>query len=204
MGKLTRAISAYAIATATVIPVAWVADWWLYAVGILQHQIDPALVVAPTWLLVVGAPSMAAAADNILRVLGKKPTPWVRGTNARSIPINALGDVTAFLIPGLVTRKPARLDVADGLLFGLGDTVVDEREVHDFLYRAWRRQRRGEPPLSRTWWVDKGRRIERGEYEVIVRTLDALKLIKGRKPGASGRLRWPPARTLVELKHRFG
>ena len=205
MKKFSRAFSAYVIATLAVIPVAWVAADWLHAVGLIR-DIEPGLVIAPLWLLVVGAPSMAAAANHVARVLGKRSIPWVRGTSARSIPIGAgpIGDAVGHILPWVVPSKSAAIDVADEVLFGMDDVIITEREMRDFLNRAWSRQCRGRSPLSRTWWVENGRRLDRAEYETIVAVLVSHDLIKRRAPGASGRLRYPPTKIMTELHHLYG
>lgn len=200
MGKLKRAVTAYVLASGAVaLPAAFV-TWWPR--WVLDWQTAPFhFIYPPIWMFVVGLPSMWAAGDEVARVLGKKPKLEVATTNQRRVPIftEAVG-ILPWAIPAPQTPT---VDIADEFCFSFDGTTVYSNELQHFLYKAWRRQRRGNPPLSRNWWV-KGGRIERCEYETIAMLLVTHNLLKNRRQGASGKLRFPPIKTMSELRHRYG
>jgi hypothetical protein len=196
MNRIKRAIATYLIATgACIIPSVIIME---IANELLVIDIPVWHAIGALWLLVVGLPSMAASASEVARVLGRKDRPWVTGSNMRHIPV--FGDVAAFLN----RRSGVTIDVADRLTFGLGQVVVSEGTMRHFLVRAWSRQQAGHNGLSRLWWVEEGRHIDRTEYEAIVQVLLAHGYIERRQQGHSGRLTTGPMRIFTELKHAYG
>jgi len=199
MNKIRRAIALYLIASgACVIPgvviVALASELFLIDIPIWH-------AVGLLWLLVVGLPSMTASAGEIARVLGKRESAWIGATQTRHIPV--FGDIAR------IGKNPriikSTIPVAEGLVFGRGDLTIPEERVRHFLVRSWVRQSGGNPyPLSRTWWVDEGRRIDREEYNIILEALLLHGFIRGRRRGASGKLVAPPQRIFIELKHTYG
>jgi len=198
MSKIGRAIALYLIASgACVVPgmviVALANELFLIDIPIWH-------AVGLLWLLVVGLPSMAASANEVARVLGKRESAWIGATQIRRIPV--FGDVAR------IGKNPrtikSTIPVAEGLIFGRGELTIPEERVRHFLVRSWVRQSGGSPyPLSRTWWVGE-RRMEREEYDVILEALLMHGFVRNRRRGASGKLVAPPQRIFIELKHTYG
>jgi hypothetical protein len=195
MNRIKKAIATYLIATgACVLP-----GMILFEIANEYFAIDIPLwhAIGLLWLLVVGLPSMAASANEVAKVLGKKEQPWVAGNQIRRIPV--FGDIVR------LNRRPSfTVDVADRLTFGLGKIIITESVMRHFLVRSWARQQIGHNGLSRLWWVEEGGRIERDEYEAIIRVLIAHGYIEKRQQGHSGKLTTEPVKIFSELKHMYG
>jgi len=174
MNKFKRAVLLYLMASGTVAGVAAVVTFWpRWAFGwptAPYHVIYP-----PIWLLVVGLPSMWASADEIARLLGKKKPMRIVSTNQRSIPI--MGDVLG-IVPqfGQAQRShhPA-IDIADDFYFECDGTTIYQSEMKDFLNKAWRRQRYGQPTFSRKYFV---RYFDKIDYLTMIELLEVHRLLK--------------------------
>lgn len=83
--------------------------------------------------------------------------------------------------------------------------IVTWEQITFFVRRAWQRQRNGKHGLSRPYWTKRIRPVwEREDYQAIIDVLVGLELIKGRKSGASGKLRGPAQWILNELIDKLG
>lgn len=204
MGKLARVAGAYLVAGASTIGPALVgsalARAW-FDVSISYWQAAGSL-----WLLAVGGPSVAWATNYLSRQLGVKTPVEVVVGGVRSVPIfggSLLGDVVRLAVP---RRQGAELQIPDGargLVFRGDGLKIEEPELRWWLLGCWRRQRRGESPLARTYWVDGGR-VERPVYELCCDLLVSHDLIRGeRRQGSKNRLRYPPELTISELRFAY-
>jgi len=211
---MKRTITAYVIATvASVLPaliLVTLLNEWGYSFSLWQS-------VRIVWIAAVGVPSMFYACAKLARNLGHKSPPVLHITGTRKVAVggqSGVGHVLADVVPTLFAPALEPLQdyhVAEEFSItqrdGLCHVRVDEQDLDDFLRRTWRRQVHGESyPLSRNWWVDQGRRIGRAEYDLVVLMLRTANLLAGRHggQGSSGRLRWPPDKTMRELRYRLG
>lgn len=219
--NLKRTITAYVLASALCILPALVIVQLLRAWHI---NIPTWQAIATLWLLVIGLPSMRYASTKLSATLGHRPPPTLTISDSRQVhtsPLHSLADAipTIFSQPSPIVPHSVRgappptpgFHVADTFTVtqrhGTATTIIDMHLLHDFLRRSWRRQLLGETaPLSRTWWVDRGRRITRDQYDLLISLLSQSHLLTGRtgQRGSSGRLRVNPDRTIRELQYRLG
>jgi hypothetical protein len=108
----------------------------------------------------------------------------------------------AYSVPTIIHAGASRPDQVEvkQLEIRCGHYVITNEALTHFLRTAWARQKRGEDGLSRTWWVEKGRQLERGEYEAIMEVLTREGLVTGRVQGRSGKLLMPAASALHHLE----
>jgi hypothetical protein len=175
---------------------------------LFQVPVDYWLVIIGLWLVVVGLPSLYAMVDFLLKKMGYRERPWPRLTNDRLIPVGQSYAFDTVLSPfrfvgnsGQVT--PERAVELPEIEIQTGDYLITQEVLLRVLRTAWQRQNRGRSPFSRTWWVEESRSLERGEYESIMETLAKAGLIVGRTQGRSGKLRYPPLKSLDELIERI-
>jgi hypothetical protein len=82
------------------------------------------------------------------------------------------------------------------------DVTLTEREISDFLIRAWRKQENQENGLSyRFWFRRHDKKISPEQYRAIIKLLDKNGLILNRKKRYSGRLAMPPTECLLAIKN---
>lgn len=208
MTKLSKVAIAYLIASSASLVTGWVgalvwAEW-------TRTPLTTWSVAASVWLFVVGVPSMFAAAKYLLKSLGVRewPTAWLAQRNTRLVPIG-LGSELSYSIPTVVhmssrhaSAAPTGIEIPE-LEIRAGHYIISHTILLSFLRSAWARQRQGQDGLSRSWWVENGKQLERGEYEAIIQVLLRQGLIRGRSPGRSGKLLMPPASTLHYLEERL-
>ena len=202
MKKLGSVLVAYIIASVMVVILAWVGK------GIFEDvtgwRMDTSRFIALVWLVIVGLPSGMAAAGYLLKQLGGRAWPgaWLGQAGSRMIPV---GTQMAYNIPTVLNAANGRPDQVQikQLEIRSGPYVISHDVLTHFLRTAWSRQNRGEEGLSRPWWVERGKQLERGEYEAIIEVLTRAELIKGRTPGRSGKLVMPPASALHHLEDQL-
>lgn len=209
MNKFKRLVLAYIFASFASITVGLVVAF-LYAHWTRTDVVDW-VFVAVVWLVVVGLPSLFAAVDDLTRQLGVRPSPGLRVASNRQIPINYDKGISTFAY--MLGRRPTArqdrktskakqvLDMPE-LQIEYDGYLISEQELTDFLKTAWSRQRNRKPALSRRWWIDN-KRLEFGLYIGIIETLTAYDLISGRRQGRSGRLLYPPMKTLSTLREQL-
>jgi len=201
MNKIGKVATAYIIASFVAIPTGWVIS--LILSWALDNDIVPWLVIALIWLLVVGVPSLAAASTYLLKLLGVTHSPWpkLQKTNPRLIPVGAGSNfaysVSAELLTPTTTQQ--QLELSE-LQIIIGNYSISERVLKAFLNVAWQRQLNNKPGLSRNWWVEQGGKLDRGEYDAIIRVLQRHNLIFGRASGRSGKLQKNPDNILATLE----
>jgi hypothetical protein len=207
MTKFKRLVFSYLFASFTSITVGFVAAS-LYAHFTKTDVVDW-VFVAVIWLIIVGVPSLFAAVDDLTRQLGVKPAPVLREIANRTIPINYDKGVStfAYVLSGPARQDPNKkptpttIDLPE-LTICYNDEIVTEHQLTDFLKSAWARQRNRKPALSRRWWIDN-KRLEFTVYTAIIETLVTYDLITGRRQGRSGRLLYPPLKTLAVLREQL-
>jgi hypothetical protein len=207
MGKLAKVATAYFIASFTAIVTGWVvalvwAEW-------TQTKVTTWFAIALVWLAVVGIPSLFAAANYLLKSFGARswPTAWLTQKDTRLVSVGggfnlaySTPTINSFHGSSVIHNKAVELKELE---IQAGHYVIDQSTLMSFLRTAWTRQRQGKDGLSRTWWVEKGKQLERGEYEAILQVLVREGLIRGRAQGRSGKLLMPPASTLHHLEERI-
>ena len=205
MTRLGKVLSAYVIASLATLLAGWMVTFVL-ASG-LKLPVDPWLAIALLWLLTVGLPSMLAAANHLLKTLGVKGSLWptLHQVNSRLVPVGAGGNFSHNLpvIPALRPERPGGAIELKQFEIRAGHYVISQPVLEQFLQTAWRRQRQYKDGLSRTWWVEQGRQLERGEYEAIITVLLREGLVAGRGQGRSGKLIMPPAAAMIHLEDRL-
>lgn len=173
-----------------------------------RTQVTTWVFLAIIWLVIVGVPSLFAAVNDLTRQLGVKSSPILRTASNRLIPINYDKGIStfAYVLGGRPTARQGRntspvthnLNLPE-IEIQYDDYILREPELNQILRTAWSRQRNGEAPLSRTWWLSDGQ-LDRGEYNAIIGVLMTYGLITGRKQGRSGKLYYPPSKTLSILR----
>jgi hypothetical protein len=208
--KTVRVILAYILASVGSVILGWVTGlFWEEWSG---TGVNFKLWICLVWILVVGISSALAMVEYLMKQLGanQRPSTIVRVANDRLIPIGPTSSVSNFnyildKLPNF--NQPASVPAPTVNLheieLQIGDFVLSEEFITNFLRTAWSRQRNRKPPLSRPWWVEGGH-LERGEYEAVMQALDDCALITGRTKGRSGKLRYPPARALSLLRDELG
>lgn len=203
MNKLGKVATAYFIASFASIMTGWVVA--LVLAELTQTEIVTWLVIAMVWLVVVGGPSLFAASYYLLKLLGVRswPIAWLSQKDARLVPVGGVSEMThtAPTIFGQPKHNGSAVEIKQ-LEIRAGQYVISHSVLMNFLRRAWARQRQGKDGLSRTWWVEKGKQLERGEYEAILQVLKREGLVRGRGQGRSGKLLMPPVSTLYHLEER--
>ncbi len=182
---------------------------------------QPWLAVIGVWLLFVGAPSLVGASVALLDLLGIK-VKWsrllqrrhgkaqsrLRPGNPRSIPVNGRLITLGYNAPAIPALSPPLQNneaiTVREVEIEAGECVISHERIAAFLRTSWARQRRGKWGVSRSWWVEQTGQFEREEYEVLVNTLVAHGIIRGRKTGYSGKLALSPALALHQLEQCLG
>lgn len=197
---LLKYLTAYIGASVTVLPVAIagaeVGRWFDYHL-VWYH------VYLPLWAAAVGIPSVGWSSQHLARTLGNRPTPVLRVAGQRDIPIaGAISDAARSMFGG-APKRPAGLAVADEVVVTCGGYVFTEGDLFPVLKRAWVRQRSGQHPLSRGYWLGRIPFLgDRDKYDAFASSLEACGILVGRKNGASGKLVTPPLTALHELRHK--
>jgi hypothetical protein len=209
--KTVRVILAYLLASVGSVILGWVTGlfWEEWSGTHLNFKLWICLV----WILVVGISSAIAMVEHLMKQLGanQRPSTVLRVANDRLIPISGPASSPAnfaFILNKLPNFNQTDLAPAPSVSvrqieLQVGDFLLSEEFITNFLRTAWSRQRSRKPPLSRPWWVEGGH-LERGEYEAVMQALDDCGLITGRTKGRSGKLRYPPARALSLLRDELG
>jgi hypothetical protein len=193
-------VMAYSAATLTCIPLAIagaeVGRWFDYHMT-WYH------VAVPLWAAAVGLPSVGWSSQHLSRTLGNRPTPVLKVTGQRDIPVaGGLADAALHLFGAGPQRQPA-LAVADEVVISCGGYVFTESDLKPVLKRAWVRQRSGESPLSRRYWLGRQPFMgDRSKYDAFASSLEACGILVGRGDRSSGRLIIPPLTALHELRHK--
>lgn len=197
--RAVQVVITYMLATLACIPTSYVYCWLLADISIRLNWQKAAAVL---WAIVVGTPSMLWVSRELGRLLGNKAQPQVSIVGGHSIPVS--GATLADSVKLALAHKPRQsMAVVDQLAFRCGPVVLSESEMDTFLRGAWRRQMHGAAPLSRRYWLARGR-LDKQQYEAVVSVLVACNLIRGtRRQGSKNSLRWPPAQTMSELRHRY-
>ncbi|MDH3676129.1 MAG: hypothetical protein OES12_11590 [Anaerolineae bacterium] len=195
LGKVTAAYlmaSFTAISTAVILGLVWQ--------ELNQTQQNLWLWIAVLWLMIVGVPSLIAASNYLLKLLGVKSTPFLGVARHRLIPVGLNADfalsVASVLTP--TAQAATTVDIQE-LEIREGDLVISHEVLYGFLRQAWRLQRQHRDGLSRNWWVDHGKKLERREYDALITVLQRHGLIAGRTRGRSGKLVMPPLSTIEVL-----
>ena len=204
MNKLIKVAIAYIMASFASLTTGWVialvwSEW-------THTRVTSWLFMAVIWLVIVGVPSLFAASNYLLKLLGVKDQPWIGLNQSRLVPVGA-GSSFAYTLPQSPTlagsnHLPRSVEMGD-LEIRVGEYVISEPVLVNFLRKAWTRQKSNKDGLSRRWWVDTGKQLERGEYEAIVTVLTQAGIVQGRRPGRSGKLMMPPIMAITHLGQRF-
>jgi len=79
-----------------------------------------------------------------------------------------------------------------------------EGQVAVFVKGAWRRQREGERPFSRGYWLERAPFYgSRGRYDALVALLGEIGAVQDRKGRSSGRLMFPPKTVVRQIKRWY-
>lgn len=158
-----------------------------------------------TWCLSVGIPSVGWASSNLSRTLGVRPGVVLQVGGWRHVPIaGALGDLARSVVP-VPAARPASLAVGESVSFRVGPYLFTESDLLSFLRPCWVRQRRGDHPFSRRYWLDRGPFYgDRAKYDAMSSALLASGLAAGRGDRSSGRLLAPPLACVSYLRHMAG
>lgn len=189
------------------------------------YDVDYGLVVASSWLLTVGVPSLIVSMETLRRTLGeRKPVTVTVGGDRRgrrAIPVTANGKPSHVFLSSIPWLRLPEGEVGAGSSSqaGGGDPLpqtftvevegnnysVTIDEVETFVRGAWRRQLRGAAAFSRPYWTREHRpRLKPIEYYTRLNVLlSCTGLVLDRGPRRSGRLAVPPATAVKALQGQF-
>jgi len=159
--------------------------WWIYP------AMTMGLTIISAWI---------DSRELLAHRLGRRYEPSIQ-VSGRAIPVSAGGLATVFeaILPG---KRRSEIEVENELsIMTPTGLLIREDRIAYFLNRAYTRQIRGLPGLSRPYWTrDHRPPFDRSEYDSLIYCLMGGGFIDGRVQGRSGKLNTHYKEILLTMK----